>query len=99
MNKSDLVNAVAEKNALTKAASLRVVDSVFESIRESLANGDEFVMPDFGKFIVETREKREGRNPQTGKSITIPKTNVVKFKVGKLLKDLVHQSAETVETV
>jgi DNA-binding protein HU-beta len=94
MNKSDLVNIVSEKNTITKAAALRVVDTVFDAIRESLSNGEEFVMPDFGKFVVDTRAEREGRNPQTGVSITIPEAKVVKFKVGKALKDLVQHSAE-----
>ncbi len=92
MNKTDLVNIVAEKNGLTKAAALRVVESTFDAIRGALSEGEEFVMPDFGKFIVEMRAAREGRNPKTGETLKIPASNVVKFKAGKALKDLVQET-------
>ena len=94
MNKTELVNSLAQTNGLTKAATLQMVDNIFRLMRESLANGEEVVIPDFGKFIVETRAARSGRNPKTGATIDIPAAQVVKFKVAKALKDIVQQSEE-----
>jgi DNA-binding protein HU-beta len=92
MNKAELANIVAEENGLTKAAALRILDSTFSAMRQALSNGEEVVVPDFGKFLTETRAERDGRNPKTGATIKIPATQVVKFKVAKALKDLVQQT-------
>lgn len=94
MNKTDLVNFLAQANGLTKAAALQLVDSIFRAMREALSKGEEVVFPDFGKFVVETRAERSGRNPKTGETIHIPAAQVVKFKVAKALKELVQQSEE-----
>lgn len=91
MNKTDLVNNIAQANGLTKAAAVQIVDGVFAAMREALANGEEVALPEFGKFVVEERSERTGRNPKTGETITIPAAQVVKFKVAKALKDLVQK--------
>ena len=94
MNKTELVNILAQANEMTKASALQIVDSIFRTMRDSLAKGEEVVIPDFGKFVVETRAARTGRNPKTGVAIEIPAANVVKFKVAKALKDEVLASEE-----
>ena len=84
MNKTDLINAVAEQADLTKKEAGSAVDAVFESIQNSLAKGEKVQLIGFGNF-----EVRKGRNPQTGKEIDIPASKVPAFKAGKALKDAV----------
>ena len=89
MNKSDLIEAVAEKSGLTKKESANVVDAVFDSISESLAKGDKVQLLGFGTFEVRNRKARQGRNPSTGETIKIDASKVPAFKAGKALKDMV----------
>lgn len=72
MNKTDLINAVAEQADLTKKEAGSAVDAVFESIQNSLAKGEKVQLIGFGNFEVRERAARKGRNPQTGKEIDIP---------------------------
>lgn len=89
MNKTDLINAVAEQADLTKKEAGLAVDAVFESIQTSLSKGEKVQLIGFGNFEVRERAARKGRNPQTGKEIDIPASNVPAFKAGKALKDAV----------
>ncbi|MUK89692.1 DNA-binding protein [Ornithinibacillus sp. L9] len=89
MNKTELVNAVAEKSELSKKDATKVVDAVFESISESLKNGDKVQLIGFGNFEVRERSARTGRNPQTGEEIQIAASKVPAFKPGKALKEAV----------
>ena len=88
-SKQDLVNAVAERTALSKKDSTAVVDTVLDEIKEILTNGDKLQLIGFGNFEVRTRSARKGRNPQTGETIEIPASKVPAFKPGKALKDAV----------
>ncbi|QHS22591.1 HU family DNA-binding protein [Virgibacillus sp. MSP4-1] len=89
MNKTELVNAVAEKGDLSKKDAAQAVDAVFESITDSLTDGDKVQLIGFGNFEVRERAARKGRNPQTGDEIEIPASKVPAFKPGKALKDAV----------
>lgn len=89
MNKTDLINAVAEQVDLTKKEAGSAVDAVFESIQNSLSKGEKVQLIGFGNFEVRERAARKGRNPQTGKEIEIPASKVPVFKAGKALKDAV----------
>ncbi|KGX87969.1 HU family DNA-binding protein [Pontibacillus litoralis] len=89
MNKTDLINAVAEKSDLSKKDATQAVDAVFESISESLQQGDKVQLIGFGNFEVRERAARKGRNPQTGAEIEIAASKVPAFKPGKALKDAV----------
>ncbi|MRG86409.1 HU family DNA-binding protein [Salinibacillus xinjiangensis] len=89
MNKTELVNAVAEKSDLSKKDAATAVDAVFESITDSLTSGDKVQLIGFGNFEVRERAARKGRNPQTGDEIEIPASKVPAFKPGKALKDAV----------
>ncbi|HDV6273564.1 TPA: HU family DNA-binding protein [Staphylococcus pseudintermedius] len=89
MNKTDLINAVAEQADLTKKEAGLAVDAVFEAIQTSLAKGEKVQLIGFGNFEVRERAARKGRNPQTGKEIDIPASKVPVFKAGKALKDAV----------
>ncbi|HBS59704.1 MAG: HU family DNA-binding protein [Bacillota bacterium] len=91
MNKTELVASVAEKAGITKKDAEKVINAVFSSIEEALANEDKVQIIGFGTFEVKTREERKGRNPQTGKEITIPASKSPVFKAGKGLKDVVNK--------
>lgn len=90
MNKSDLVNQVAEACNLTKKDATQAVDAVFDSITETLKSGEKVQLIGFGNFEVRERAARKGRNPQTGAEIDIAASKVPAFKPGKALKDNVQ---------
>jgi len=91
MNKTDLVNAVAESTELSKKDATKAVDAVFETIMDSLSKGERVQIIGFGNFEVRDRSARKGRNPQTGEEIQIPASKVPAFKAGKALKDAVKE--------
>jgi len=90
MNKSELIEAVAQSADLSKAAATRAVDAVVESVTRALKKGDQVTLVGFGTFTVRQRAARSGRNPRTGQTITIPASKVPGFKAGKALKDAVN---------
>ncbi|MBQ9602054.1 MAG: HU family DNA-binding protein [Neisseriaceae bacterium] len=87
MNKSELIDAIAEKSGLTKTNSAKALDAFMATVKETLQEGGEIALVGFGSFCVAERAARQGLNPQTRKPITIPATKVPKFKPGKALKD------------
>ena len=92
LNKTELVNAVAEKTELTKKDAEKALNAVFASIEEALASGEKVQIVGFGTFEVRERAARMGRNPKTGEEISIPATQVPAFKPGKTLKEAVGKS-------
>ena len=90
MNKSELIDAVADAAGLTKADSSRALDSVITAISDAMAKGEQVSILGFGTFLVRHRNARIGRNPQTGAEIQIKAANVPAFKPGKALKDAVN---------
>lgn len=90
MNKSELVDAVAESADLSKASAARAVDAVVDAITETLKNGDTVALLGFGTFLVRDRAARDGRNPRTGETIKIKASKVPAFKAGKALKDALN---------
>ena len=91
MNKTELINAVAESSELSKKDSTRVVDSVMETITTALKDGEKVEIIGFGSFSVTERAARKGRNPQTGEEIEIAASKAPTFKAGKKLKDAVKE--------
>lgn len=91
LNKTDLINAVAESAELSKKDAGRAVDAVFEAITNSLKSGEKVQIIGFGNFEVRDRAARKGRNPQTGAEIEIPASKVPAFRAGKALKDAVKE--------
>jgi len=89
MNKTDLINAVAESTELSKKDAGKAVDAVFQTIMDSLGKGEKVQIIGFGNFEVRDRAARKGRNPQTGEEIQIPASKVPAFRAGKALKDAV----------
>ncbi|HSP22192.1 HU family DNA-binding protein [Planococcus sp. FY231025] len=89
MNKTELVNSVAEAAELSRKDAAKAVDAAFEAIQEALTKGDKVQLIGFGNFEVRERAARKGRNPQTGAEIEIAASKVPAFKPGKALKDAV----------
>ncbi len=90
MNKAELVSSVAERAEISKKDAETAVKAVFETIADSLKNGEKIQLVGFGTFEVRQRSEREGRDPRTNATITIPATKVPAFKAGKALKDQVN---------
>ena len=90
MNKTDLVAAVATAAGMSKADADKAVDSVFAAITDALKKGDDVRLIGFGTFSVANRAAREGRNPQTGKTIKIAASKAPKFSAGATLKGAVN---------
>ncbi|GAA0376396.1 DNA-binding protein HU-beta [Bowmanella denitrificans] len=87
MNKTDLINAIAERADISKASAGRVIDAFTGAVTEALSSGDEVAILGFGTFKVSERAARTGRNPQTGATINIAASKLPSFKAGKALKD------------
>ncbi len=90
MNKSELVDAIASDSGLTKADAQRAVNSFVTVVGTALKADDRVALIGFGSFSITKRAERQGRNPQTGKAITIKAKNVVKFKAGSDLAGKVN---------
>ncbi|CUX96452.1 DNA-binding protein HU-beta [Candidatus Doolittlea endobia] len=90
MNKSQLIDKIAVGANISKATAGRALDAVIGSVTESLQQGDDVTLVGFGTFTVRTRSARTGRNPQTGKEITISAVKVPGFRAGKGLKNAVN---------
>jgi DNA-binding protein HU-beta len=90
MNKSELINAIAESADLTKADAGRALAGFINAVTEALGKGESVALVGFGTFSVKARAERKGRNPQSGEEITIPAAKIPAFKAGKSLKDAVN---------
>ena len=90
MTKTDLVDYVAEQAEMSKAEASRAVDAVFAGITKGLIDEGEVNIIGFGKFSKKERPEREGINPATKETITIPAKNVASFKAGSKLKDAIQ---------
>ncbi|MBQ7946048.1 MAG: HU family DNA-binding protein [Bacteroidales bacterium] len=82
MNKTELINAIAEKAGLSKADAKKALDAFVCSVEETLAKGDKLTLVGFGTFSVAEKAARTGINPATKATITIPAKKVAKFKAG-----------------
>ena len=90
MNKSDLIDAIAADSGITKASAKLALESLLGNISGTLKNGGKVSLVGFGSWSVTNRAARDGRNPQTGKTIQIAAKNVVKFKAGAELDGAVN---------
>ena len=90
MNKSELIDSIADKSGLNKTQAGEALNAVMESVGEALEAGDSISLVGFGTFSVKERQARTGRNPQTKEEIQIPASKVPSFKAGKSLKDMVN---------
>ena len=90
MNKTQLIETVADKTGLAKKDAKNVVETVFETIAETLSKGEDVNIHGFANFVIATRAERIGINPSTKEKITIPASKYVKLKVAKPLKEAIN---------
>lgn len=90
MNKTEFIAAVAEKAEISKKDSEKALKAFVDVVAEQLKAGDKVQLVGFGTFEVSERVAREGRNPQTGETMTIAACKAPKFKAGKALKDAIN---------
>lgn len=90
MNKTELIAAVAEAAEVSKKDSEKVLKAFVDVVTEELKKGEKVQLVGFGTFEVTERAAREGRNPQTGKTMKIAACKAPKFKAGKALKDAIN---------
>ena len=90
MNRTELVAAMAEKTPLSKKEAEAALKAFVDVVSEEMKKGEKVQLVGFGTFEVSERAAREGRNPQTGETMTIEASKTPKFKAGKALKDLVN---------
>ena len=91
MNRSELINSMAEKSKLTKKDADLALKAFIESVEEALENGDKVQLVGFGTFEPRIRAAREGRNPKTKETIQIPESIAPAFKAGKEFKERVNR--------
>lgn len=92
MTKAELVDEVASVVQLTKKQAETIVNIVFDSIVESLRNGQKIELRGFGSFRLRNRKSRTGRNPKTGEKVEVPSKKIPYFKPGKELKELINRA-------
>ncbi len=89
MNKTEFINAVAAKEGIEKKCAEKAVNAVFATIADQLAKGEKIQLVGFGTFEVRERSEKQGRNPRTGETMTVPASKVPAFKAGAALKNAV----------
>ncbi len=89
MNKSELIDAMADASDLSKADATRALSGFIDAVTDALNKGDTVSLIGFGTFSVKERAARQGRNPQTGETIQIKAAKIPSFKAGKGLKDAI----------
>ena len=87
MTKSDIIAEIANKSNLTKADAEKALNSFVEITKDTLKKEGKLALAGFGSFIVSERKERQGRNPQTGETMTIKASKTVRFRAGKALKE------------
>ena len=93
MTKSVLIEKISEKvEGLSKKQTEVVIETIFESIKDSLAKGGKVEIRGFGNFKLRSRNARKARNPKTGESVDVPPKKVPYFKVGKELREMVNKN-------
>jgi len=89
LTKADVIDAVADRAAVSRRQAGQIVDCILNEIKVALQKGDRVALNPFGSFVVRARQAREGRNPKTGEKISIAARNVPTFVAGRSLKEAV----------
>jgi integration host factor subunit alpha len=90
--KADFINAVAEANGFPLSSSVEIIEILIELIKTKLAAGEDVLVSGFGKFCVNDKRKRRGRNPATGDEMMLDARRVVTFKCSRQLRDKINKS-------
>ena len=88
MTKSDIINEIAKKSKISKAAANTALDTFTDTVKRALKKGDKVTLVGFGTFLATKRKARTGRSPRTGELLKIKARKVPKFSAGKGLKDI-----------
>jgi len=94
MNKIELITAISEDAGLSKKDAEKFLDSFTNVVTEKVSTGNKVQLIGFGSFELSERAAREGRNPKTGETMTIPAHKTPKFKAGKLFKEMVRSGGD-----
>lgn len=94
MTKSELIEAVAQRTKITKSRAELAVNCVFEAMTDALSRGEGIEIRGYGSFTVRHYQAYDGRNPRTGRRVSVPEKRLPFFKVGKELKVLVNQGLD-----
>jgi integration host factor subunit beta len=94
MNKANLINKVSDRVNIPSNAAKVIVDTIFDTMRESLEKGERIEIRGFGSFTVRDYGGYKGRNPKTGKIVDVPSKKLPYFKTGKELKEMVNTPSE-----
>jgi integration host factor subunit alpha len=93
LTKAHIVEKLFAQNIFTKGESAHIIETLFEIMKQTLEEGDDVLISGFGKFSVNEKNQRRGRNPQTGEPITLPPRRVVTFKCSSILREKMNQEA------
>ena len=93
MTKADIIEAIYEKVGFSKKEAADLVELLFDTIKNTLANGQKIKISGFGNFVVRDKKPRTGRNPQTGQAIKITERRVLTFKPSQVLRQEVNNSS------
>ena len=90
LTKDHLVSSIGNRLGISKFESLRILESVLETMKASLSNGEDVLLSGFGKFIVRKKAARRGRNPQTGDDLTLEPRRVITFQCSSVMRDRIN---------
>jgi len=90
LTKSDIISKVSTETGLTNQKSIEAVENIIEIIKSTLESGEEFLFSGFGKFSIQQKDERKGRNPATGNDMMLPARKVVNFKCSGKLKEQIN---------
>ena len=92
LTKTHIIEAISEQNRFTKKKSAETVETILELIKVNLVSGEDVLISGFGKFCVNAKKERRGRNPATGESIILPPKRVVTFKCSGKLREKINKN-------
>jgi integration host factor subunit alpha len=90
LTKDHLIESLRNRLGISKFESSRILESVLETIKTSLSNGEDVLISGFGKFIVKEKESRRGRNPATGEDLTLEPRKVIVFKCARVMRERIN---------
>jgi integration host factor subunit alpha len=90
LTKDHLIESIRNRLGISKFESIRILESLLETIKRSLSNGEDVLISGFGKFIVKEKATRKGRNPATGEDLTLDARRVITFKCSPVMRERIN---------